>query len=207
MASTKDVQSSSVTVSVTRKVDPLRADDVTAWIQSGVNLASRWPGFLGSGWIRSSTRGDEWYMLYRFADSSCLSEWESSSSRKGWLDQGVGLIEERSVEKLTGIEGWFDSIPQSDKGLPSPPPRPARWKQAVSVWLAFFPVSLIFALLVEALYPAWSGLWTTARVLVTTTILTPIMTVWVLPVVTRLLQSWLRSDTVPRVGQANTHST
>ncbi|WP_247046340.1 antibiotic biosynthesis monooxygenase [Arthrobacter rhizosphaerae] len=193
MASTKEVQSSSVTVSVTRKVDPSRSEEVTAWIQSGVNIAGRWPGFLGSGWIRSSTRSDEWYMLYRFADPSSLSAWESSGSRKAWLEQGDGLIEERRVEKLTGIEGWFDSTPRPND-LSSPSPRPARWKQAVSVWLAFFPVSLIFALLVEALYPAWSGLWTTARVFVTTTILTPIMTVWVLPVVTRLLRSWLRSD-------------
>ena len=182
-----------MTVSVTRKVDPSRSEDVTVWIQSGVNLASGWPGFLGSGWIRSSTRSDEWYMLYRFADPSSLSAWESSRSRKVWLDQGDGLVEERRVEKHTGIEGWFDSAPTSE-ALSSPPPRPARWKQAVSVWLAFFPVSLIFALLVEALYPAWSGLWTTARVFLTTTILTPIMTVWVLPLVTWLLRSWLRSD-------------
>lgn len=183
--------SSSVTVSITRKVDPLRVNEVTAWIQSGVNLASRWPGFLGSGWIRSSLRTDEWYMLYRFEDPSSLSAWEGSSCRQSWLDQGAGLVEERRVEKLTGIEGWFDSSPQSHEASVSPPQRPARWKQAVSVWLAFFPVSLIFALLIEGLYPAWGGLWTTARVFVTTTILTPIMTVWVLPVVTRLLRSWL----------------
>ncbi|WP_457967312.1 antibiotic biosynthesis monooxygenase [Arthrobacter sp. D1-29] len=193
MTSTSEVGSSSVTVSVTRKVDPARTDEVTAWVQSGVSLASRWPGFLGSGWIRSSRRSDEWYMLYRFADPFALSAWESSSTRKGWLDQGNGLVEERRVEKLTGIEGWFDST-QSRELLSSPPPRPARWKQAVSVWLAFFPVSLVFALLMEAVYPAWGGLWTTARVFVTTTVLTPIMTVWVLPVVTRLLRSWLIPD-------------
>lgn len=206
MASTHEVQSSSVTVSVTRKIDPLRADEVTAWIQSGVNLASRWPGFLGSGWVRSSTRRDEWYVLYRFADPSSLSAWEGSSSRKGWLDQGDGLIEEGRVEKLTGIEGWFDSIPQPDSGRSVPPSRPVRWKQAVSVWLAFFPVSLIFALVIESLYPEWSGLWTAARVFVTTTILTPIMTVWVLPVVTRLLRSWLRSDAVSQAGQTTTRT-
>lgn len=191
MTSANEGQSSSVTVSVTRKVDPSRVDEVTAWIQSGVSLASRWPGFLGSGWIRSSLRSDEWYMLYRFADPSSLSAWEGSSCRQSWLDEGDGLVEERRVEKLTGIEGWFDSIPRSHQASASPPPRPARWKQAVSVWLAFFPVSLIFALLIEGLYPAWGELWTTARVSVTTTILTPIMTVWVLPIVTRLLRSWL----------------
>lgn len=106
------------------------------------------------------------------------------------------MVEERRIEKYTGMEGWFDSFPQSEEALASRAPQPPRWKQAVSVWLAFFPVSLIFALLVEAVYPTWSGLWTAARVLVTTTVLTPVMTVWVLPVVTRLLRSWLTSEQV-----------
>lgn len=185
---------SPVTVSITRNVNPLRAADATLWMQSGVSIASRWPGYLGSGWMRSSSRSDEWYMLYRFADSASLGAWESSSSRKQWLAQGEGLVEERRVEKVTGLEGWFESSRESPNlatGTTVSPLRPPRWKQTVSVWLAFFPVSLAFALLVESFWPAWGEMWTAPRVFVTTTILTPLMTVWILPIITRVLQPWL----------------
>lgn len=196
MALEDEGRSSSVTVSVRRKVNPSQTKEVNAWIQSGVNLADGWPGFLGSGWIRSSSRSDEWYMLYRFADAASLAGWENSNSRRQWLDQGKGLVEERRVQKLTGIEGWFDSdkMPEVDPEETRPASRPPRWKQAVSVWLAFFPVSLVFALIVEALFPAWGGLGTITRVFITTTVLTPVMTVWVLPWITRVLYAWLTGD-------------
>ena len=136
--------SSSVTVSITRKVDPLRVNEVTAWIQSGVNLASRWPGFLGSGWIRSSLRTDEWYMLYRFEDPSSLSAWEGSSCRQSWLDQGAGLVEERRVEKLTGIEGWFDSSPQSHEASVSPPTKARQVEASCQCLACILPCQLDF---------------------------------------------------------------
>ena len=47
----------------------------------------------------------------------------------------------------------------------------------MSLWLAFFPVSLIFGLLIEAIFPDWSEFGTITKVFLTTTILTPVMTV------------------------------
>ncbi|WP_241976198.1 MULTISPECIES: hypothetical protein [Cryobacterium] len=45
---------SSVTVSVTRRVEPTRIQDATHWAQHGMDLASSFPGFLGSGWVPAS---------------------------------------------------------------------------------------------------------------------------------------------------------
>lgn len=177
-----------VTVSITRRVDPGRIADVTRWVQSGVNLANAHPGFLGSGWVRASADSDEWHMLYRFADAGTLESWESSDDRADWLFEGRELVEVSRVERRTGIEGWFDA-PQP--GVAAPPPR---WKQAVTIWLGFFPLNLAFTSLVNWLVPGWHQLWPLATVLVTTLILTPVMTYLLLPFVTRMLQPWLQRE-------------
>ncbi|WP_144764677.1 antibiotic biosynthesis monooxygenase [Curtobacterium sp. 9128] len=175
-----------VTVSITRLVEPDRIPEVTRWVQSGVNLANRYPGFLGSGWVRSRAQSREWHMLYRFADHDSLATWENSDDRLRWLELGRDLVVESRVERRTGIEGWFDA--PADAPVSSAPPR---WKQAVSIWLGFFPVNLVFTLLVGLLVPSFAELAAVPRVLVTTLVLTPIMTFWVLPFVTTMLRPWL----------------
>lgn len=175
-----------VTVSITRRVVGTRLPEVTRWVQSGVNLANTYDGFLGSGWVRSSAEADEWHMLYRFADAQTLEAWEASDERAEWLYRGRELVEISRVEKRTGIEGWFDA-PQ-----PGAAGSPARWKQAVTIWLGFFPLSLAFAYAVGLVVPGWHELWPLVTVLVTTLCLTPIMTYVLLPSVTRLLAPWLR---------------
>ncbi|WP_223692520.1 antibiotic biosynthesis monooxygenase [Leifsonia poae] len=175
-----------VTVSITRRVDHTRLPEVTRWVQSGVNLANTYDGFLGSGWVRARHDSDEWHMLYRFADTATLDAWEASEDRADWLYEGRELVEVSRVERRTGIEGWFDE-PQA--GVP---PAPPRWKQAVTIWLGFFPLSLVFTYATGYLIPGWHQLWPLATVLITTLCLTPTMTYLLLPFVTRTLQPWLR---------------
>jgi antibiotic biosynthesis monooxygenase (ABM) superfamily enzyme len=197
-----------VTVSITRSVDPSRLPEVTRWVQAGVNLANTWPGFLGSGWVRSAADSTDWHMLYRFADADTLDAWQNSPERTRWLEGGRGLVEERRVHRVTGIEVWFDA-PVSTTDLDGagvagaagagaggavaevPRTAPPRWKQAVSIWLGFFPVNLAFTLLVTTLVPGWNDLPTALKVLLTTTALTPLMTYWILPFVTARLKNWL----------------
>jgi antibiotic biosynthesis monooxygenase (ABM) superfamily enzyme len=175
-----------VTVSITRLVEPERIPEVTRWVQSGVNLANRYPGFLGSGWVRAHAESLEWHMLYRFADHQSLTTWEESEERRRWLDLGRDLVTESRVEKRTGIEGWFDS-PQDEPATITPP----RWKQAVSIWVGFFPVNLALNLVFATLFPWWATFAILPKVLLSTVILTPIMTYWVLPLATRVLRPWL----------------
>ena len=179
-----------VTVSITRRVDPLRVTEATHWVQEGVNLANTWPGFLGSGWVRTSATSHEWHMLYRFADEPSLDAWEHSEHRQAWLAEGRDLVEDRTVIRRTGIEGWFDA-PSATTDLEAPF-APPRWKQAVTIWLGFFPVNLVFTWLVGLAVPGWDAILMPLRVLITTAILTPIMAYWVLPWVTGLLQPWLQ---------------
>ncbi|MFT4235492.1 MAG: antibiotic biosynthesis monooxygenase [Microbacterium sp.] len=180
-----------VTVSITRSVDPDRIPEATSWVQQGVNLANRYPGFLGSGWVRAAEDAREWHMLYRFADEQQLDAWETSDERAGWLEQGRELVTEKRVQRRSGIEGWFDQPTDKTGSLQAIPAAPPRWKQAVSIWCGFFPTNLVFTLLIS-LAPFWDGWPIPVRVLVSTLVLTPIMTFWVLPLITRLLQPWLQ---------------
>ncbi|NUJ87641.1 antibiotic biosynthesis monooxygenase [Plantibacter sp. MCCC 1A11337] len=192
-----------ITVSIERRVNPASISEATIWVQAGINLANRYPGFLGSGWVRAGAESDVWYMLYRFADEQTLTDWEESKERAWWLSSGREFMEPSRVERRSGIEGWFDApdgilrVEEAElSGDPDPiPPAPPRWKQAVSIWLGFFPLNLVFTLLVTALVPGWEPLGVFLHVLISTLILTPIMTYWLLPLVTRLLRPWL---TAPR---------
>lgn len=188
-----------ITVSIRREVDPERITEATVWVQTGVNLATKYPGFLGSGWVRAGEDSQIWHMLYRFANEESLVAWEKSGEREWWLSMGEGFIRSERSKRRTGIEGWFDepttgtiSLPTAQGGTTTVAvvPAPPRWKQAVSIWLGFFPVNVAFAYAASPI-PGWDDLPIWLRVLATTVVLTPIMTYWVLPWVTRMLRSWL----------------
>ncbi|MFU8946793.1 antibiotic biosynthesis monooxygenase [Mycetocola zhadangensis] len=185
-----------ITVSIERRVNPERIAEATAWVQSGIRMAAAFPGFLGSGWVRAGATSETWHMLYRFTDDSTLEAWEDSPQRVSWLEAGGDFMEQSRVEKRTGIEGWFDTPSEQSASVGSFPVTPPRWKQATSIWLGFFPVNLVFTVLVS-LVPGWDALGTFLHVLISTLILAPVMTFWVLPFVTRLIHGWLHASPQP----------
>ena len=187
-----------MTVSITRLVSPEHQDQMTAWVRAGSSLAERFPGFLGTGWVRPGADSDEWHMLYRFDSDESLARWEASEQRTWWLGAAQGLVGETHKERRTGIEGWFDAPLERDVEDLSPPPKaPPRWKQAVMIWFAFFPLSLAMTLLLGWLLP---DLATVPRVLVSTVAMTPVMTYLVLPWLTRTMEWWLQGRPAPWRG-------
>jgi len=177
-------------VSIRRKVDPARFDEATHWVQTGMDLANEYPGFLGSGWVRAHAGSGHWHMLYKFQDAASLEAWENSIARTSWLHEGEGLVLEAHVVKRTGIEGWFDES-QENAG-PSALIQPPRWKQAVAIGLGFFPLNVIFTYLVTGVDPHWNDIPTVLRILLTTLVMAPTMTYLVMPFITRRLRPWLQ---------------
>ena len=197
-----------ITVAIERRIDPERASLATTWMQAGTDLAATFEGFLGSGWVRAGEGSDLWYMLYRFRDIPTLEAWEESDQRTWWLESGRPFAREVRVERRSGIEGWFDApfathVESRSAGSPLDvatgtgpivqpiPTAPPRWKQAVTIWLGFFPVNLLASWLL-GFVPGFADLPLVLRVLLTTLLLTPVMTYLVLPWVTRLLRPWLQ---------------
>jgi uncharacterized protein len=134
-------------------------------------------------------------MLYRFADDASLARWEASSQRRWWLGAAQGIVGESQVQRLTGIEGWFDTPSAVDvEDLRPSPPAPPRWKQACVIFLVFFPLSLAANGLGALLVP---DLVLPLRVLLTVLVMTPLMTYLLLPWITRRMEWWLHGRPAP----------
>lgn len=184
-----------VTVSITRTVDAGHSDEMLAWIRAGSALATRFEGFLGSGWVRPAPDSEEWHMLYRFADEESLAVWEASPQRSWWLGAAQGLVGESRVERRTGIEGWFDPpLTRDVDDLRPAPPAPPRWKQACVIFLVFYPLSVLVNWAASRTIIDWPLL---LRVLLVVLVMTPIMTYVALPWVTRRMEWWLQGRPAP----------
>ena len=184
-----------VTVSITRHLEPGHDDEMIAWIRAGAALAQRFEGFLGSGWVRPAVDSDQWHMLYRFADEASLTAWEESSQRRWWLGAAQGLVGASKVERFTGIEGWFDPPTSYDHAdlRPGAAP-PPRWKQMVTIFLVFFPLSLLVNAVFGVLVPDLALLW---RVLLAVVVMTPTMTYVALPWMTARMAWFLQGEPPP----------
>lgn len=178
-----------VTIAITRRVREGEEVLMQAWYDAGTSLAQRFPGFLGSGWVRPSGGSRDWHMLYRFDSPNTLEQWQESRERARWLAVGREVVEDTRIERRTGIEGWFDEPHEHavDDLTPAPAP-PPRWKQAVVIFAAFFPVSLVLAYLLAPVSGSWS---TPARVLLNSAVAIPLMTFLILPAITRAMQPFL----------------
>lgn len=181
-----------ITVAIERRIDPAHAREARSWMHAGTDLATGFAGFLGSGWVRAGEDSELWYMLYRFRDAPTLEAWESSPQRSWWLDSGRAFASEERVERRTGIEGWFDApLGARVETPPLTEAAPPAWKQAIAIWLGFFPVNLIGSWLLGFI-PGFADWWLLARVALSTALFTPIMVFFVLPWVTALLRPWLQ---------------
>ncbi|MFP3517415.1 antibiotic biosynthesis monooxygenase [Pseudomonas sp. SIMBA_077] len=174
------MSTSPVTLMVARRVAQGRYQELIAWLREGEQLATDFTGYLGSGVLAPPPGDDEFQIIFRFADESTLHAWEHSVSRKAWLQRGSHLFANPSEHRVNGIDGWFGAVGH----------RPPRWKQAVAIWLAFFPVSLLFNFVLGPLLSEFSLL---PRIFISTLALTPLMVYWFIPLSTHLLASWLHS--------------
>ena len=174
-----------VTLLVARRAATGRFPELLAWLHEGEQLATDFPGYLGSGVLAPPPGDNEFQIIFRFADEQTLHAWEHSASRQTWLKRGDGLFASPREQRVQGVGGWFGTSSQ---------PRPPRWKQAVAIWLAFFPVSLAF----NAVFGVWlNELELLPRILLSTAILTPIMVFIFIPIMTYLLARWLHAPERP----------
>lgn len=179
-----------VTVVASRTVRPGREHDFEQWAEAVLEVASEFPGYLGSSLLRPGQGGHEHHVVYRFEDTDALETWERSEERRRWLERADDLVEDVRVHKTSGLETWF-SLPER------PAPAPPKWKMALVVLVAIFPISLTFQLLVGV---HLVGLPLPLRVLATSLVLVPTMTWIVMPRLTRVLRSWLYPE--PGAGAA-----
>lgn len=183
--------SAPVTVSVTRHVDPADEAQMLAWLRAGTDLVSGFEGFLGSGWVRPGRDSTAWHVLFRFQTQDDLDVWLGSAQRDWWLSSARGFVDESRLERRTGIEGWFDDPADVDvQDLRTPPAAPPRWKQMISIFVVFWPLSLVANTVATRLL---GDVPLAVRVTATVLVMTPLMTYVFLPWITGLLSGWLNA--------------
>ncbi|AWP89389.1 antibiotic biosynthesis monooxygenase [Bordetella parapertussis] len=168
---------------VTRHISPDRYGDFLAWMRQGEILAAGFPGFLGSGVLQPPEGGDQYQIVLRFDSEASLARWEQSLPRRMWLERGAALVRASHARRVTGMDSWFGA----------PAGAPPRWKQAVSIWLVYFPMLLLFSTALDAQLSALPLFW---RVLATTLCMTPVLSFLCIPLVTRVLRGWLHPRAV-----------
>ena len=170
--------SAPVTLLVTRHIQPERYGDFPAWMRQGEILAAGFPGFLGSGAAAAGGRRPvpDRAALRRRGQPGSLGTFAAAPHVAG-ARRGAGA--RQRVRRARGMDGWFGQGPSA----------PPRWKQAVSIWLAYFPLLLMFSALLGERLAALPTFW---RALLTSVALTPVMVYACIPLVTRLLRRWLR---------------
>jgi antibiotic biosynthesis monooxygenase (ABM) superfamily enzyme len=170
-----------VTVTVARRVAVGREHEFEQWYDGIIGAACRFPGFLGSGVLRPHTTGQDWHVVYRFADPASLARWESSPERAEWLRRAEDLAEETGVARVSGLETWF-AMPGRTA------PAPSRWKMFLVTLVAIVPLVLLMNLTVLPLLSGWPLV---VRTLVFSGTLTGLMTWVVMPRITRLFRRFL----------------
>jgi hypothetical protein len=141
-------ESDAVTVTVARRVAPGHEQDFEDWAGDALRAASRFPGYLGGGVLRPPRAGEEWHVVYRFADDVSLSGWETAPERADLLRRADALIECQREHRTTGLETWFE-LP--GRTAPAPP----RWKMALVTLVAVVPISMLLNVLLQPRIASW----------------------------------------------------
>lgn len=152
------------------------------------------PGFLGSESLPPVPGLQEhWVDIVRYDCAEHLEAWLTSDARAKLLKNRPFAPKAFSEHRIaSGLEGWF-STPH--KPSLAPPPR---WKQALTVLSALYPTVMILWLTVMPLTDGWPQ---AARILISNALGVVLLTFLVMPLMTRLLAFWLRSN------KANIHGT
>ncbi len=110
------MSTSPVTMMVARRVADGHYQDMLVWLQEGEQLATDFPGYLGSGVLAPPPGDNEFQMIFRFSNPATLHAWEHSASRKAWLERGSDLFARPSEHRVSGLEGWFGATLETERG-------------------------------------------------------------------------------------------
>ena len=175
---------------ICRSIKPGRQKDFDGWFERYMTFQRKANGYLGTtviipGGSKSSVR----YIIHRFTDRVKKETWENSQ-------ESIKLIEEannhskRYHETATGLETWF-AIPnlRTQISVPTPP----RWKMAIVVFIATFPISWGLRSILNPFLEQWP---LPSHTAIYTAIIVAYLTYFAMPILSRLLREWLYANSV-----------
>ncbi|TDC49360.1 antibiotic biosynthesis monooxygenase [Actinomadura sp. KC345] len=169
-----------VSIVVTWDVKPGRERDFEEWAEALHQAAIRYPGHRGATWLRAEGMRNRYYTVVGFSDQERLDRWLGSGERADLIDRVRGIAEEHQQD-TTGLETWF-SVPGESVPAPSKP------KMMAVTFCAVYPISLALNAFLTPLTKAWP---VPVQALVFPLLVVPVLTLLVMPALSRLLRRWL----------------
>jgi uncharacterized protein len=160
------------------------------WHDRLVKQAKQYPGFLRADLcppLRCPDPVVKWYSIVHFDSPEHLDDWIQSSDRRHRVAEGQAIFQAYRFKSFTtGLEGWFS---QHSGKLEHTSLAPPPWKQILAVVLGLYPIVMLQSRLLSALNLGGSvAIVTLGSNLLTSTLLSLV----VMPVVTRRLSFWLQ---------------
>ena len=185
--------SNPVTIIVKRIAKKDKIEEFEEWLSGISKEVSKQEGSMGIDIIRPTDKSKpEYVVIFRFNNYDNLTKWEKSSIREAWIQKGRKLVEaDPDVQKLTGLEFWFTPYfkdKSSSSIIPlSPPPR---YKMAI---VTIPVISILLLTLVPQIHTLTEMLSIPfqIRLIIGITITVLLMTYLIMPILTKLLRSWL----------------
>jgi uncharacterized protein len=172
-----------VTVIVARRPIIGREADYERWIDGIVAATSRFPGHVDTQVLRPAPGHREYITIIRFASVEHLRAWQGSPERREHVDALDGLVEsDASIEKVEGLDLWLDAL-----GDERQEPR-AQFRSTLLVFLVVYSMILLISPPAEWLLP---DVHPKARLFVAVLVQVFAMSYFVMPPLTRWLDTWL----------------
>ena len=171
-------------VAITRRVKPGHEAEFQQALREFFQSSFSHEGVLGASLLLPLPGSDsrEIGILRTFASEAERDAFYDSPMFKAWEQRARTLTEGEPVyRQLHGLEVWFRS-----PGKPPP-----RWKMAIATFLGVFPVAIILNLTLGPAIKPWHFLLSNA---VFNACMVSLLTWVVMPLMTRLLHSWLNAD-------------
>ncbi|GAA0581735.1 antibiotic biosynthesis monooxygenase [Actinomadura livida] len=169
-----------VTLVLTWDVRPGRERDFEERAERLHRAAVRFPGHLGAVWLRAEGARNRYYTVVNFAGQERLDRWLESAERAETIDR-IREVADEHRQDTTGMETWF-SLPGESV------PAPSKLKMIAVTFCAVYPLSLLLNTFVTPLTRSWPP---PLQALTFPLLVIPLLTVFVMPALSRLLRRWL----------------
>lgn len=188
--------SNPVTVIVKRIAKKDKIKEFEEWLSGISKEVSRQEGSMGIDIIRPTNNNNnksklEYVVIFRFNNYDNLAKWEKSPIRNEWLQKGRKLIEaDPDVQKLTGLEFWFTPYFKDESSPMIPLHPPPRYKMVI---VTIPVISILLLTLVPQIHflTEMLSIPFPIRLVIAITITVLLMTYVIMPLLTKLLKSWL----------------
>lgn len=174
-----------ITLVISEVVEPSQIQAYETWSKGFNQAAQQFEGCLGVDVIRPRDHAyPEYVVIVKFDSYIHFRHWRTSPTFQQWVEQGRGLVVDRSQQQFDGIELWF-TLPSN---AANKQPQPAYYKKVVLGVLAVYPLILLADVLLGQFLKPLPPL---ISLLISVTFVSALLTYPVMPWLTRLLGFWL----------------